>query len=81
MPFPESSLNDEAGKLFMEDYEEYFWMAKLMTQIHALWKKVAKPTPQAVFGDAPIRKEKPVSIFSQPPEPKDVEMSNQNQDP
>lgn len=22
-PFPESSLNDEAGKLFMEDYEEF----------------------------------------------------------
>lgn len=36
VPFPESSLNDEAGKLFMEDYEEYFRMAKLMTSIHAL---------------------------------------------
>lgn len=23
-PFPESSLNDEAGKLFMDDYDEYF---------------------------------------------------------
>lgn len=22
-PFPESALNDEAGKLFMEDFEEY----------------------------------------------------------
>ena len=23
-PFPESALNEEAGKDFMEDYEEYF---------------------------------------------------------
>jgi ubiquitin-conjugating enzyme E2 S len=40
-PFPESSLNDEAGKLFMEDYEEFSWMAKLMTSIHAA-KKISK---------------------------------------
>lgn len=30
-PFAESSLNDEAGKMFMEDYEEYKRMAALMT--------------------------------------------------
>ena len=24
IPFPESALNDEAGRLFMEDYDEYF---------------------------------------------------------
>lgn len=36
IPFPESSLNDEAGKLFMEDYDEYYRMAKLWTSIHAL---------------------------------------------
>lgn len=35
VPFPESSLNDEAGKLFMESYEEYARRAKLMTCIHA----------------------------------------------
>jgi ubiquitin-conjugating enzyme E2 S len=35
IPFPESSLNEEAGKLFMDDYEEYARMAKLMTKIHA----------------------------------------------
>ena len=23
-PFPESALNEEAGKLFMEDYQSYF---------------------------------------------------------
>lgn len=35
VPFPESSLNDEAGKLFMESYEEYSKRAKLMADIHA----------------------------------------------
>lgn len=35
VPFPESALNDEAGKQFMEDYEGYFKTAKLMTDVHA----------------------------------------------
>ncbi len=35
IPFPESSLNQEAGKLFMENYQEYFKIAKLFTEIHA----------------------------------------------
>lgn len=34
VPFPESSLNDEAGKLFMESYQEYAKRAKLMAQVH-----------------------------------------------
>ena len=34
VPFPESSLNDEAGKLFMESYEEYARRATLMTSVH-----------------------------------------------
>ncbi len=36
VPFPESSLNDDAGKLFMESYDEYARKAKLMTSIHAM---------------------------------------------
>lgn len=36
IPFPESSLNDEAGKLFMESYEEYASRARIMTQVHAI---------------------------------------------
>jgi len=36
VPFPESSLNDDAGKLFMDDYDEYFRRAKLMTSVHAM---------------------------------------------
>jgi len=35
VPFPESSLNDDAGKLFMESYDEYAAKARLMTSIHA----------------------------------------------
>jgi len=35
VPFPESSLNDEAGKLFMENYDDYERRATLMTQVHA----------------------------------------------
>lgn len=34
VPFPESSLNDEAGKLFMESYDEYSKRAFLMADIH-----------------------------------------------
>lgn len=35
MPNPESALNEEAGKLLLEDYEEYFSRAKLYTEVHA----------------------------------------------
>ncbi len=36
VPFPESSLNDEAGKLFMDSYEEYATRARIMTEVHAI---------------------------------------------
>lgn len=39
VPFPESSLNDEAGKLFMESYGEYHRRARLMADVHG------RPTP------------------------------------
>jgi ubiquitin-conjugating enzyme E2 S len=35
VPFPESSLNAEAGKLFMESYQDYFKKAAMMTKIYA----------------------------------------------
>jgi ubiquitin-conjugating enzyme E2 S len=34
-PFPESALNEDAAKLFMEDYAEYAKQARLMCEIHA----------------------------------------------
>jgi ubiquitin-conjugating enzyme E2 S len=44
IPFPESALNEEAGKLFMERYEDYFKHAKLMTSIHAMPKTSSSKT-------------------------------------
>ena len=35
IPFPQSALNEEAGKLFMEDYNQFFKIAQMMTSIHA----------------------------------------------
>ena len=34
-PFAESALNEEAGKLFMEEYDAYFKRAQMMTEVHA----------------------------------------------
>lgn len=35
-PNPESALNEEAGRMFMEDYEEYHKRARLMCSIHGV---------------------------------------------
>ena len=39
VPFPQSALNEEAGKLFMENYDEYFKIAKMYTKIYAMKNK------------------------------------------
>ncbi len=39
VPFPESSLNDEAGKQFMESYDDYAKRARLLTSVHAMRTK------------------------------------------
>ena len=36
VPFPQSALNEEAGKLFMENYDEYFNIAQMYTKIYAM---------------------------------------------
>jgi len=36
VPFPESALNEEAGRLFMESYSEYAAHASMMNRVHAL---------------------------------------------
>lgn len=46
-PFPESALNEEAGKMLMEDYEGYARHARLMTSIHALRPSRSKPTSKS----------------------------------
>ena len=35
-PNPESALNEEAGKLLLEAYDDYHSRAKMMTEIHAM---------------------------------------------
>lgn len=35
VPNAESALNEEAGKLLLENYEEYSKRASMMTEIHA----------------------------------------------
>eukprot|EP00892_Ulva_mutabilis_P009890 jgi/Ulvmu1/7273/UM035_0061.1 len=42
-PFAESALNEDAGKLLLEDYEAFFKRAQLMTKIHATPSK--RPMP------------------------------------
>ncbi|CAL9088047.1 unnamed protein product [Musa textilis] len=44
-PFPESALNEQAGKMLLENYEEYAKHARLYTGIHAL-----KPKPKCQPG-------------------------------
>ncbi|KAL8172217.1 hypothetical protein V2J09_024021 [Rumex salicifolius] len=45
-PFPESALNEQAGKLLLENYEEYARHARLYTGIHA--KPKPKPKQAAI---------------------------------
>lgn len=42
-PFAESALNEEAGRLLLEDYAAFFKQAQLMTQVHAAQLK--RPAP------------------------------------
>ncbi|XP_058078440.1 ubiquitin-conjugating enzyme E2 22-like isoform X2 [Magnolia sinica] len=43
-PFPESALNEQAGKMLLENYEEYAKHARLYTGIHALKPKAKSKT-------------------------------------
>jgi ubiquitin-conjugating enzyme E2 S len=45
-PNPESALNEEAGRLLLEQYEEYSRHAKMMTEIHAKPVKVTSKKPE-----------------------------------
>jgi len=36
VPFPESALNEEAGRLFMESYDEYATHAAMINRVHAI---------------------------------------------
>ncbi|KAI4363948.1 hypothetical protein MLD38_020103 [Melastoma candidum] len=41
-PFPESALNEQAGKMLLENYDEYARHARLLTGIHAKLKPKIK---------------------------------------
>ncbi|XP_010251744.1 PREDICTED: ubiquitin-conjugating enzyme E2 22 isoform X2 [Nelumbo nucifera] len=43
-PFPESALNEQAGKMLLENYEEYARHARLYTGIHAIKPKLKSKT-------------------------------------
>ena len=49
-PFPESALNEEAGKIFMDNYDQYFRRAKILNDIHAIPKTLpqSKPFPRVM---------------------------------
>lgn len=48
VPFPESALNEEASRLFLESYDEYSRRAALYTSIHA-GAKMRKAEDDGVF--------------------------------
>jgi len=51
-PFPESALNDEAGKLFMEDHAAYCKKAQMMAEVHAMPAKQQGEASSAGTADA-----------------------------
>ena len=63
-PFPESALNEEAGKLFMEDYDEYAKKARMYTEVHARGSgrssKGDAPEDGGVEGEPNEKRQKPV---------------------
>lgn len=51
VPNPESALNEEAGKLLLEHYDEYFKRAKMMTEIHARMSQMKETTGNSRTND------------------------------
>ena len=63
-PNPESALNEEAGKLLLEDYDSYFKHAKLITSIHATKNAVDFSTPSLNLVTDSLEKEKSVGVLT-----------------
>ncbi|XP_059616211.1 ubiquitin-conjugating enzyme E2 S [Phlebotomus argentipes] len=53
-PNAESALNEEAGKMLLERYDDYSQRAKMMTEIHAQTVKSVAPSEE----DGPLSKKK-----------------------
>lgn len=60
-PNPESALNEEAGRLLLEDYEEYAARARLLTEIHGGGPGSAAPQGDAAAPGAPGGAEGPLA--------------------
>jgi ubiquitin-conjugating enzyme E2 S len=52
-PFPESSLNEEAGKLFMESYDEYYKRTRLHANIHGRTQSVTAAASSGTKSNQP----------------------------
>lgn len=73
-PNPESALNEEAGKLLLEKYEDYCKHAALMTSVHGKklkWEEVCAPAADVVVEEEEGSKENNASatnaIEAKPP--------------
>jgi len=55
-PNPESALNEEAGRLLLEDYNEYHKRAKMCTQVHAMPATLRPAEDTNIVGVAPDAK-------------------------
>lgn len=59
VPNAESALNEEAGKLLLEHYDDYSSRAKMMTEIHAQAErtsKILKMDGDSITDDGPLSK-------------------------
>lgn len=63
-PNPTSALNEEAGKLLLEDYPSYSSHAKLFTEIHALRPKPLVIPPKPARTTRPDDSSKPAALAS-----------------
>ena len=50
-PNPESALNEEAGRLLLEQYDEYSRYARMMTDIHAKPAKSSSKKTDSSLGE------------------------------
>jgi len=73
VPNAESALNEEAGKLLLEQYDEYAKRAKMMTQIHARPPKDAELSTSSKKDDSP--KKSAVSSSQKRPATDDASVS------
>eukprot|EP00286_Rhodomonas_abbreviata_P014778 CAMPEP_0181338338 /NCGR_PEP_ID=MMETSP1101-20121128/28582_1 /TAXON_ID=46948 /ORGANISM="Rhodomonas abbreviata, Strain Caron Lab Isolate" /LENGTH=216 /DNA_ID=CAMNT_0023449059 /DNA_START=56 /DNA_END=706 /DNA_ORIENTATION=+ len=78
-PNPESALNEEAGRMFMEDYESYSQRARLMTSIHAIKDSAAAATHMVVGGKGDQEEGEPGEATGDMQSPKKISKTGKDQ--